>query len=223
MTTISTIFSRKWNIRIPVVTRYLESQYVDDFFSKGKLRLSSFKKFRINPDEQQGDPSEGGASMQISTPNGNHTISVINGQEAYILCSGTVENKSMESSFKTDDGFRILNTLAFADAISRYIPGFISGMEGLCSYREDILIQEYDDTPIRSPDSFANPDEWEKEYDRYVAEKSVKAFFIKRMKFSHQGEYRFIWFTAGESEREYIDIICPEARRFCQRLPQNAS
>jgi hypothetical protein len=127
----------------------------------------------------------------------------------------------MESSFRTDDGFRILNTLAFADAISRYIPGFIAGVEGLCSYRENLLIQEHDETPIRSPDSFANPEEWGKEYDRYVAEKSVKAFFIKRIKFSHQGEYRFIWFAAG-SEKEHIDIICPEARRFCQRLPKNA-
>ncbi|WP_331351241.1 hypothetical protein [Cellvibrio sp. UBA7671] len=203
-----------------MITRYMESQFVDDFFNEGKLRLSSFKKFRNNPDEQQGDVAEGRANMKIATPNGNHTILATNGQEAYVLCGGTVENKNMEASFKTADGFRIINTLAFADAISRYIPGFIGGVEGLCSYRDSLLINDYDEKSIVSPDQFASPEEWAKEYDKYVAEKSSAAFFIKQLKFAHQGEYRFIWFTTSSEEKEHLDIVCPEARRFCQRLTE---
>ena len=83
-----------------------------------KLRFSSFKKFRNNPDEQQGDAAEGRANMKIETPSGNHAILAMNGQEAYVMRGGTVESKSMEASFKTADGFRIINTLAFANAIS---------------------------------------------------------------------------------------------------------
>lgn len=218
---ISTVFSRRWDLRFPIITRYMETQFVDDFFNEGKIRLSSFKKFRNNPDEQQGDIAEGMASMKIAAPNGNHSISAINGQEAYILCGGTVESKTMETSFKTKDGFRIINTIAFADAISRYIPGFIGGTEGLCSYRENLLINDYDEKPITPPDQFSSPDEWAKDYDKYVAQKASAAFFIKKLKFAHQGEYRFIWFTTSSEEKEYLDIVCPEARRFCQRLSNN--
>ena len=146
----------------------------------------------------------------------------MSGQEAYVLCGGTVENKKMEASFSTDDGFRIINTLAFADTISRYIPGFIAGMEGLCAYRRHLLIEEHEVSPIKPPGEFKDPEEWGQEYDHYVAEKSKKAFFLKHLKYSHQGEYRFVWFAAGESERDHIDIVCSEATKYCQRLPRNA-
>ena len=217
MSIVRTGFTRPWEIRVPVLTRYLEKEYVELFLKEGKLRLSSFKAFRNNPDEQQGDVFEGRASLQISTPNGNHAITCMNGQEAYVLCAGTVENPSMESSFKTEYGFRILNPLGFADAISRHIPGFVSGMEGLCSYRDNLLISKHDERPITPPDSYANPEEWANEYDRYVAEQAKEAFFIKHAAYAHQGEYRFIWFASGV-EKEFIDITCPEAVRFCQRL-----
>ena len=212
-------FTRPWEIRTPTLTRYLEKEYVDLFFSEGKLRISSFKAFRENYDEQQGDPYEGRATMQISTPNGSHAVVATNGQEAYVLCAGTVENKEMEASFKTESGFRILNPLGFADAVSQHIPGFILGMEGICSYREGLSIHKHDEHFKMLPDSFPNPEEWAKEYERYVGEQSKETFFLKHISYAYQGEYRFIWFANGE-EKDFIDIICPEAVKFCQPLPQ---
>jgi hypothetical protein len=217
MSIVRTTFTRLWEIRVPVLTRYLEKEYVDLFLNEGKLRLSSFKAFRNNPDEQRGDVFEGRPNLQINTPNGSHAIVGISGQEAYILCAGTVENSKMESSFKTEYGFRILNPLGFADAISRHIPGFVCGMEGLCSYRDNLLVTKYDERPITPPDSYANPEEWAKEYERYVGEQAKETYFIKHIDYAHQGEYRFIWFASG-LEREYIDITCQEAVRFCQPL-----
>ena len=134
MSIVRTGFTRPWEIRVPILTRYLEKEYVELFLMEGKLRLSSFKAFRNNPDEERGDIFEGRASIQISTPNGNHAITGMNGQEAYVLCAGTVDNPNMESSFKTEDGFRILNPLGFADAISRHIPGFVSGIVHFLQY-----------------------------------------------------------------------------------------
>ena len=219
MNTIRTIFSRPWDIRSPILTRYLETQYVDQFINKGKLRLSSFKAFRSNPDEQKGDISEGRVNMQIGTPNGNHVIVAMNGQKAYVLCAGTVEDKNMKASFKTEDGFRILNTLGFANAISSHIPGFVAGMEGLCCYRKDLLIKKDDNKPISNPDTYSNPEKWAEEHDRYVAEQARETFFVKHIDYAHQGEYRFIWFASG-NEEDHIDITCPEGKRFCQRLPK---
>jgi hypothetical protein len=44
-----------------------------------------------------------------------------------------------------------------------------------------------------------------------------EALFTKHLRFSHQSEYRFIW-SAGGAARSFLDIVCPEARRFCLRL-----
>jgi hypothetical protein len=217
MSFLQTGFTTPWEIRTPALTRYLEKEFVELFFKEGKLRLSSFKAFRNNPDEQRGDPFEGRATMQITAPNGRHTILTMNGQAAYILCAGTVENKNMEASFKTECGFRILNPLGFANVISRHIPGFVFGMEGLCYYREERSIDKHDEKPIISPDSYPDPEAWGKEYDLYVREQTKEAYFLKHISYSHQGEYRFIWFAGGE-EKDYIDITCPEAVRFCQPL-----
>ena len=217
---IQTAFSRPWEIRTPTLTRYLEKEFTDAFFKEGRLRISSFKNFRKHADENRGDFAEGSASMQISTPMGSHAISAINGQEAYVLCAGTVESASMETSFQTQDGFRILKPLSFADAISGHIPGFIGGMEGLCHYKDSLLIAKAEPENFPPPDAFASIEEWSQQHDSFVGNHAKEAFFLKHIKYSHQGEYRFIWFASG-AEKEYIDIVCPEAIQFCQRLTGN--
>jgi hypothetical protein len=195
----------------------MEKQYVDEFFEHGKLRISSFNRFRDNPDEEQGDIFEGRVNAQIKTPNGNHAIAVMNGQEAYVLCATTVESQKLEASFSTSAAFRIINTLDFASCISSHIPGFVAGLEGLCSYRDEITISKELKVDFPPPDSFPNPDVWSKEYEKFVAQQTRDGFFIKQSRYSHQAEYRFIWFAQGR-ERQYIDIVCPEARQFCQPL-----
>lgn len=222
MNEITTQFARPWGIRTPNLTRYLEKRYVEDFFKYGKLRIPSFKRFRNNPDEELGDAFEGRVSAQIATPTGSHAISAINGQEAYVLCATTVESQSIEAKFRTEFGIRILNTLGFANCISSHISGFIGGIEGLCSYSDDVLINKTIEESFPPPDTFPNPEAWGREYDKFVAAQSRDAFFIKRSKFSHQAEYRFIWFAQG-IEKEYIEITCPEARQFCQTINFNNS
>lgn len=217
MSELSIQFARPWSIRTPVLTRYMEKKYVEEFFEHGKMRISSFRSFRKNPDEERGDIFEGRVSAQIKTPNGNHAVIAMNGQEAYVMCTTTVESQKLEASFSTTSGFRILNTIGFANCISSHIPGFVAGLEGLCSYRDETAIRKELESDFPPPDSFPNPENWAKEYDNFVAQQTREGFFIKKLKYSHQAEYRFIWFAQGQ-EKEYIDIICPDARRFCQQF-----
>lgn len=136
-------FSRPWSVRLPTVTRFLDERYVEEFFSLGRLRLSTFSAFRNHKDEERCDPNEGRINAEINTPNANHHVLAINGQEAYILCVGLVENPSMEASFSTQFGIRILNPLAFVDAVSGRIPGFVGGYQGNCIYRRYAHQNEY--------------------------------------------------------------------------------
>jgi hypothetical protein len=210
-------FAKTWGFRRPTLTRYLQTKYVDEFFNEGILQLSSFKVFRKHPDEERVDIYEGRPMLQIGRPNGSFAIVGINAAETYILCTTSVECLKMEASFDTSDGFRITNSLAFAECISRCIPGYIWGIEGFCDYRDNLLIEKYDSNPIKGPDEYGSLEEWERKTDEYVGQQMIDGFFLKRLKYAHQSEFRMIWCGSGK-EQKYLKITCPEARKFCQRL-----
>jgi len=169
MSELRTLFSRPWSIRLPVLIRYLEQEHVDTFFEDGSLRLSSFRKFRKYQDEQRGDQFEGRLSMEINSPNAHHAVCAVSDQEAYILSTSVIESEKLKVIFNTDSGFRILDSLAFADCVSRQISGFMGGCQGLCIYRDDIMIEKKNSTPTRTPESYSNPEEWAGDYEKYIS------------------------------------------------------
>lgn len=214
MAEIHLAFSRPWKIRVPLLTRQMKTEYVEAFFQDGTLRLSSFEVFRKHPDELRRDSQEGKIVMEIEAPNGKTSIIGANGQEAYVMCASTVETAL------PDDGsisaFRILDTVSFANAISGQIPGFLGGTEGLCSYRDNTMLRKRDSRPISPPQEAADAERWFEEQQRYIGGHSIDAFFVKESRFSHEAEYRFIWFASG-AHKEYLDIKCPAAVQFCER------
>jgi hypothetical protein len=202
------------------VIRYLsKSQYVDDFFNNGMIWLSSFRAFRNLEDEQRRDPAEGWVYMEINNPNAHGAICVLNAQPAYIL-STVLEGTNTEGSFKNSSGFRITNTLAFADCISHKIPGLIDHKQGLCSYRNSTVIRKQLDVPFKPPDSHTNPEEYFAEFQKFIASQIADsdAFSLKSSKYTVESEYRFIWWAQGEQKEDYKQLYCPEAVKFCERI-----
>lgn len=106
--------------------------------------------------------------------------------------------------------------MGFANAISGQVAGFVGGAEGLCSYRENTMLQKKDERLFYSPKEGEDPQRWYEDQQRYLAKHSIDAFFVKHIRFSHEAEYRFIWFASG-IHKEYLDIKCPEALRYCER------
>ncbi len=217
MSNLTLSFSRPWNIRQPIVTRYLDERFLDSFMNEGKLRLSSFKAFRRNPDEEKGDLREGFIDMQIQQPNGSHTIAALNGQEAYVLCASIVESQDIAKYFNTNCGFRILDTLKFADIVSHHIPGFVGGIQGMCFYRDCTYIRKNSSESIRNPDDFNKPDEYMKYIEDYTRRHIHDSFFVKHNRYAKQCEFRFVWFASGV-ERDFIDIVCKDAVNLCERV-----
>ncbi len=214
MSTLNIPFTYSWAVRTPTVTRIMERQYVSDFFNDGRLRISSFEAFRKHPDEARRDEEEGRATMLITSPNSQMSAAIFNGQEAYVLCASTVEHPiDTESSA----GIRIKDTIAFSSAISRQIPGFIGGTEGLCIYRENTMYEADDSRSFTPPKDGEDPEAWADRSERILGEHMQNKFFIKPLKFFKESEYRMIWFCNGKPN-EFIDIICKDAIRFCEPL-----
>lgn len=213
MTIFNIPFGYSWGVRTPPVIRVMESIYVEAFFKSGALRISSFEFFRKHSDERRRDGEEGTAVMEIKSQESTMSAVALNGQEAYVLCASTVEPELTADQ----DGLIIDDTIAFSAAVSRFLPGFMGGTEGLCTYRSNTLYKAFDSHEFGPPADGEDPEKWAEQQERIAGLHMQNKFFIKHSRFSHESEYRMIWFCSGKP-KDYIDIECADAIRFCRRL-----
>ena len=209
-------FVREWNIRTPVVVRYLEKTWVDDFFSTGSIRLSCFSDFARHEDEQRKDQREGFFASRATDGKNFFTSMFYYGANAYVLSSSTVHSKAHMGMFSAayNSGIMIKETAAFAHCVSRRLASFVRGYEGNCVYSDQE--QQFEFPPgvdLSDPDNF-DPRLLE------TASFDPDGFFLKEPKYSHQSEYRFVWIVS-DRVGDGIVIRCPEARQFCEEwLPE---
>lgn len=209
------------NSYVPMVFRYLESKWVDDFFKNGKLRLSSFKKFHQHQDEQRGDKKEGsnlvvglGSEKQFFAMTGN-------GYDAFVLSTSMSYNEKMFDDFGIDSCFVIEKPYEFMDEIIRAIPEFKGINFGPCLYQPDKTITRqlpyFNLDSIKSED---NPDtnDMDKMFHVINQASGLDVLFSKTNEYSHQHEFRMLWHTYLDPMPEHIDIIVPEARKFCRKI-----
>lgn len=122
----------------------MERKYVDEYFTSGKLMLSSFDRFAKHADEQRLDSDEGKTYLIHRTAgNGGQTLLVEGdfGRDTYILCGSLLPSLELMSSFGADSGIIIKNPMAFADSISKCLSGFTRGYDGPCSYQLRRIIE----------------------------------------------------------------------------------
>jgi hypothetical protein len=207
----------QWNIRTPIVYRYLPRQYVDEFFGTGAIRLSSFSEFSKHPDEEKGDAGEG---KHIIVGKGTkQTVFAVtaHGHDACVLsCSAILSDELMER-FNCDAAIRVKNTTAFALAIARQLPGLRQGFEGSCYYRDGSIeadIGDFELDQLRTSPGEASLD-LGKLGGFALSMAGAAVYFKKREVYQHQSEYRFIWLVDHEVPGP-VAVICPEARSFCE-------
>ena len=223
---ISLQFGKEWRIRRPYLYRMLERQYVDKFFEDGTLRLSSFKLFREHNDEERRDTAEGGFGFvkhrerEGDKDSLSAFVLMAPTDNCYIMCGTTIYDPVLFSSFGADSGFRINDTTAFGAAVSSHIPGFNAGIEGGCLYMANRTIErDIGNISLKDFESEIEPgkDDLTKMMGFFSDIAGDDFYFAKDKRFSHQYEYRLLWFAHNTPEA-FIDIRCPEARQFCVRF-----
>lgn len=223
MSILNIPIAKPWSVKLPALFRYTEQKWIDEFFDKGNLRLSSFRKFAKHKDEERHDAAEGMAGIDIHYGNEQHFTGIgFFGSEAYVLSTSTIESTDLIKQFEGGDGyFKINDSVAFAAAISAHIPGFMFGYEGLCIYKDARLVKGKYAKPLMP----MPPPGAESEAEKYFAaveqkiheDTKLAPYFMKPLRYAHQSEYRFVW-CASPPTKETINIACPEARRFCEKI-----
>lgn len=220
-------FLSPWTVVTPRPYRYLEKQYVEAFFTDGSLRLSSFAQFAQHDDEQRRDEHEGKTPFVERSQEGEFkTIAtrIEMGFNAYVLCSSSYYSEDLVRLFDRDSYLRIDSTVDFANAVSRHVPGFTHGAEGLCVYeanpgilRESEMgfslgVERRDDQPTY------DPAELQRIREHVEQSAGLLPLFLKSADYAAQAEYRLLWF-GHEIAAPFLDIRVPEARQFCTPPP----
>ncbi len=206
---------------IPMVFRYLENKYIDQFFEDGTIRLSSFKKFHQHIDEQRGDKSEGNNMVVGNGGEKQFTAMTYSGSDAFVLSTSLMLNEQMYIDFKVDGCFVIEKPFEFMDAIAKKLESFKGVNFGPCLYKPDRIIQRnmpgFDLDSFKSDDDPNNMD-MGKMFNSIQEAGRNDTLFAKTNEYSPQHEYRFLWHTEMEPLPDFIDIKVPEAIEFCRKL-----
>jgi len=215
---VTVALARQWHVALPSVYRYEDSKWIDEFFSRGLLRLSSFSRFAKYKDEVRGDNQEGFGVDYAEMPNGSSMMIVHqHGVSSLVLCCTHVLSRRLRQSFQRNSAFEITNTLAFAAEISRQIPGFQSGLEGSCIYRSDVSLKRKLGFNL---EDFANTDgttsmDFISQASSQIG--STERMLLKRQKYIDQREYRLAW-NMDDLKEEYLDVFAPLAVQYCRRV-----
>jgi hypothetical protein len=206
---------------VPMVFRYLESKWVDEFFKSGSIRLSSFKKFHQHEDEQRGDKKEGSNMIFGIGSEKQFGAMTSNGHDAFVLATSLTYNEKMYQDFDVDSCFVIEKPHEFMDSIIKAIPEFKGLNFGPCLYQPYKIIQRqmpgFDLDSIKSDDD-PNTNDMGKMFNQIDQAGGLDVLFSKTNDYAHQHEYRMLWHTYLDPMPEHIDLIVPEAKQFCREL-----
>lgn len=218
----------KWTLLTPRLFRYLDQEYINEFFDTGEIRLSSFAQFVKHSDEERQDDE--GWTINIGNFEDSNDLDASSrvysvsgaGANAYVLCTSLVESSSLMRSFATDGYFAIEDPWRFAHAVQEVIPDFTTGLQGHCLYspRSREIYRRLDSNVIDLIEARKNNDgtlpmELIPEIDALMC--GPERLLHKSSRFRQQAEYRILW-GIGENVQPHITVSCPEARRYCAKI-----
>lgn len=211
---------RRWVILQPVVYRYMDQQFIDEFFATGRLMLSSFARFQQHPDEERGDVLEGKNLVVGTAGDLTVTAQVEMGGNSLVFCTSVHGEAALMQQFRSNGYFRIVDTHFFGRAIANRLTGCTDGLEGFCTYKDHHVVQKRLPLHVaavfdRSEDN-GGPD-LEKASLAVMGIAGAEAFFSKRREFAHQGEYRLIW-NMDRPIDQPVFVDCPEALQYCEKV-----
>jgi hypothetical protein len=185
----------------PMLYRYENKNHVEQFFDDGTLKISTFKNYRSYEDNELGDKFEGHPYMIHDLPDNKQEGAVlIVGNNSYSFAVSTQLNKVLMKTFTRNWVFNIFDPINFMIEVEKQLTHVERILHGNCIYVKDGMFRDKRNAPFQG---FL-------EYEGY---------FLKRLKYSPQCEYRMIWSTLHQANNDlYLKV--PEARKYCRFIDE---
>jgi len=213
------------SFRVPRLYRYLEKKYVDEFFSTGTLRLSSFEQFRKHADETRMDEQEGFAKFIHRTSEGNGETLIIDYEcypDVYSLCASALPSNSLMRRFSgANSAIVIWDPISFSNVVTEALKKVVSVrqcIQGPCSYQFRRVVERDLGYLGIADGETSNPFEMDPAKLNMVISEIINhdVYFLKRETYVSEAEYRFVWLIDGVADHP-INLVVPDATKYCAR------
>lgn len=121
----------------PTVWRFIEKEYVDNFFETGEIMLSTYVHCAGLEDEIRKDTEEGKVTLESTKGTLRSEMKIGVGSNAFILCSSLSQNNEYSNGKVYDACIEISDILAFIRTITLKLIqqiNVIGVVHGACMY-----------------------------------------------------------------------------------------
>jgi len=224
----------EWAGKIPKLVRYTQRAFVDAFFERGELMLTTFERCSQSDDLTRVDRREGKVNSFVRTGEGRAIAGIHGvGRNSYMLCTSLVESEVLMQTFEgSDDYFLIDDPRGFAIEVSRVLPGYQQGLMGPCVYMSERSVET--DDPGFEPNlaaliqAMTSGDEVAataavEQHQRSLGSSFEKLIgskpYFSKVASTHEdeSEFRFVWLVDHPTGTTPLLINAPAATRHCSR------
>lgn len=208
------------NSYVPMVFRYLEEEWVEEFFKDGSLRISSFSMFRKHSHQERSDIGEGKNVIQGNAEDISFYATTEHGNNAYVLSTSLISNQQLMKDFGVNSGFVIEQPFLFMQEVSKQIPDYLGIRFGPCLYLDNKTIRRTVNTKLENlkQEGDIKGIDMNKMFSSIHNAGGQEVYFSKLTKYAHQHEYRMLWHSGSKSLPDYLDLKVPEARQYCRKI-----
>lgn len=212
---------------IPILCRFMEEQYIDQFLKEGKLRLSTFVKCKSLEDSIRKDDCEGRSLICGTEGKYSCQMDVGVGSDAFLLCTSLKDSYTDSTGNKCDCYLEIFDIQGLAIQIAQYLSkngyNVSQVLFGSCTYTENkqfsgTLPQNTLSEIIGETDKSSGLD-FDKIFNMPGQVRDItQQFFQKPIEKSIENEYRVLWLVEPKPKEDYIDVVINDPENYARKI-----
>ncbi len=206
----------------PILYRFIEEQYVDEFFKTGNLKLTTFENCKKLEDDNRKDTKEGQSELYGYDGNIKMQISFGVGSDAILLCTSLCSKYKDKKGTIYDKYIEIFDAQGLLFAIAEQLTknGYVikNILFGPCFYTK----KEFHNSVCS--DKFREKLDKEKVFDWDEMTKIANTiggnnmFFQKPIKKRKENEFRLLWIVDNIKKDQDIFVTIPHPEAFCRLI-----